>query len=50
MDMGTRAGSPESLLKELGVGHERRAPARERPFEIEGERIDSVDHAAWPAT
>src|SRR5436190_23684095 len=35
----------QGLLKELGVGEEETRQAREpTPFEIEGERIDSVDH------
>jgi succinyl-CoA synthetase beta subunit/citryl-CoA synthetase large subunit len=35
----------KALLKELGVGEEETRAAREpTPFEIEGERIDSVDH------
>jgi succinyl-CoA synthetase beta subunit/citryl-CoA synthetase large subunit len=35
----------KALLKELGVGEEETREAREpTPFEIEGERIDSVDH------
>jgi succinyl-CoA synthetase beta subunit/citryl-CoA synthetase large subunit len=35
----------KELLKELGVGEEETREAREpTPFEIEGEKIDSVDH------
>ena len=46
MDMENE-GRPrqKALLKELGVGDEETREAREpTPFEIEGERIDSVDH------
>jgi succinyl-CoA synthetase beta subunit len=46
MDMENE-GRPrqKALLKELGVGEEETREAREpTPFEIEGERIDSVDH------
>ena len=46
MDMENE-GRPrqKALLKELGVGDDETREAREpTPFEIEGERIDSVDH------
>src|SRR3712207_2390102 len=46
MDMETE-GRPrqKALLKELGVGDEETREAREpTPFEIEGEKVDSVDH------
>jgi succinyl-CoA synthetase beta subunit len=46
MDMENE-GRPrqKALLKELGVGDEETREAREpTPFEIEGEKIDSVDH------
>ncbi|MBX5468698.1 MAG: acetate--CoA ligase family protein [Thermoleophilaceae bacterium] len=46
MDMENEArGRHKALLAELGVGDEETREAREpTPFEIEGERIDSVDH------
>src|SRR5437016_3132424 len=46
MDMENEARvRQQGLLKELGVGEEETRQAREpTPFEIEGERIDSVDH------
>src|SRR5215211_7012526 len=46
MDMENE-GRPrqKALLKELGVGDEETREAREpTPFEIEGEKVDSVDH------
>src|SRR5918997_2729650 len=46
MDMENE-GRPrqKALLKELGVGEEETREAREpTPFEIEGEKVDSVDH------
>src|SRR5919205_1054393 len=46
MDMENE-GRPrqQALLKDLGVGEEETREAREpTPFEIEGEKIDSVDH------
>src|SRR5436190_9567479 len=44
MENAWRARQKE-LLQELGVGEEETRQAREpTPFEIEGERIDSVDH------
>jgi succinyl-CoA synthetase beta subunit len=46
MEMENEArGRQKELLDELGVGDEETREAREpTPFEIEGERIDSVDH------
>src|SRR5204862_6879241 len=46
MDMENEARPrQQALLKDLGVGDEETREAREpTPFEIEGERIDSVDH------
>jgi succinyl-CoA synthetase beta subunit len=46
MEMENEArGRHKGLLDELGVGDEETREAREpTPFEIEGERIDSVDH------
>jgi succinyl-CoA synthetase beta subunit len=46
MEMENEArGRQKELLEELGVGDEETREAREpTPFEIEGERIDSVDH------
>src|SRR3954449_7022755 len=46
MDMENEArGRHRKLLEELGVAEEETREAREpTPFEIEGERIDSVDH------
>src|SRR3989440_7213150 len=46
MDMENEARvRQQGLLKELGVGEDETRQAREpTPFEIEGERIDSVDH------
>jgi succinyl-CoA synthetase beta subunit/citryl-CoA synthetase large subunit len=46
MEMENEArGRQKELLEELGVGDDETREAREpTPFEIEGERIDSVDH------
>jgi len=46
MEMENEArGRQKPLLEELGVGDDETREAREpTPFEIEGERIDSVDH------
>jgi succinyl-CoA synthetase beta subunit/citryl-CoA synthetase large subunit len=46
MEMENEArGRQKALLEELGVGEDETREAREpTPFEIEGERIDSVDH------
>src|SRR2546421_3990018 len=46
MEMENEArGRHKKLLEELGVGDDETREAREpTPFEIEGERIDSVDH------
>jgi succinyl-CoA synthetase beta subunit len=46
MDMENEARPRQgALLKELGVGDDQTREAREpTPFEIEGERIDAVDH------
>ncbi len=46
MDMENEArGRQKALLEELGVGDDETREAREpTPFEIEGERIDAVDH------
>src|SRR5881275_3736561 len=46
MDMENEARPRQkALLKDLGVGEEETREAREpTPFEIEGEKIDSVDH------
>src|SRR5207253_10955726 len=46
MEMENEArGRHKDLLEELGVGDDETRQAREpTPFEIEGERIDSVDH------
>jgi succinyl-CoA synthetase beta subunit len=46
MEMENEArGRQKQLLEELGVGDEETREAREpTPFEIEGERIDAVDH------
>src|SRR5215217_5688842 len=46
MDMETEGRvRQQALLKDLGVGEEETREAREpTPFEIEGEKVDSVDH------